>query len=135
MKIPLVRLAVFLVPLLACAQAPAPDLAVNAAAPVPTLNPALPTLFIAGDSTAAKNNGNPTQGWGVPFAGYFDPAKLNVVNRARGGRSSRTFISEGLWDQLLADVKARCSDVGRSSMTRWPSLSPWTRAIVVGRQS
>jgi len=28
-----------------------------------------------------------------------------VLNRARGGRSSRTFITEGLWDQLLADVK------------------------------
>jgi len=70
-----------------------------------TLNPALPTLFIAGDSTAAK--GPPTAtGWGVPFAAYFDSAKINIVNAARGGRSSRTFITEGLWDQLLAQVKA-----------------------------
>ncbi|MEI6051711.1 MAG: rhamnogalacturonan acetylesterase [Opitutaceae bacterium] len=69
-----------------------------------TLNPALPTLFIAGDSTAAK--GPPTAtGWGVPFTAYFDAAKINVVNAARGGRSSRTFITEGLWDQLLAQVK------------------------------
>ncbi len=70
-----------------------------------TLNLALPTLFIAGDSTAAK--GPPTAtGWGVPFTAYFDSAKINVVNSARGGRSSRTFITEGLWDQLLAQVKA-----------------------------
>jgi len=70
-----------------------------------TLNSTLPTLFIAGDSTAAK--GPPTAtGWGVPFAAYFDSTKLNVVNAARGGRSSRTFITEGLWDQLLAQVKA-----------------------------
>ncbi len=70
-----------------------------------TLNPALPTLFIAGDSTAAK--GPPTAtGWGVPFGAYFDSAKINIVNAARGGRSSRTFITEGLWDQLLAQVKA-----------------------------
>jgi len=70
-----------------------------------TLNPALPTLFIAGDSTAAK--GPPTAtGWGVPFAAYFDSAQINIVNAARGGRSSRTFITEGLWDQLLAQVKA-----------------------------
>ena len=70
-----------------------------------TFNPALPTLFIAGDSTAAK--GPPTAtGWGVPFAAYFDSAKINIVNAARGGRSSRTFITEGLWDQLLAQVKA-----------------------------
>jgi lysophospholipase L1-like esterase len=63
-------------------------------------------VFIASDSTAAKNNGRPIQGWGEPFRDYFDPAKINVVNRARGGRSSRTFITEGLWDALLAEVKA-----------------------------
>jgi lysophospholipase L1-like esterase len=63
-------------------------------------------LFIAGDSTAARGAGEAQQGWAVPFADYFDRSKLNVVNRARGGRSSRTFITEGLWDQLLADLKA-----------------------------
>ncbi len=68
--------------------------------------PAIPTVFIAGDSTAAKGNGETQQGWGVSFADYFDPAKIAVDNRARGGRSSRTFITEGLWDALLADVKA-----------------------------
>ena len=88
------------------AQTPALDLAANPAATAAPLNPALPTLFIAGDSTAAKNNGNPVQGWGVPFADYFDLAKINLGNHARGGRSSRTFITEGLWDQLLAEVKA-----------------------------
>lgn len=88
------------------AQTPALDLAVNPAATVAALNPALPTIFIAGDSTAARNNGHPIQGWGVPFADYFDPAKVNVANHARGGRSSRTFLTEGLWDQLLAGVKA-----------------------------
>lgn len=110
MKTPLVRIAALLSPLVALAQTgpvapPAPDLAANPAAEAGVLDPALPTLFIAGDSTAAKNNGNPIQGWGVPFADYFDPAKINVANHARGGRSSRTFISEGLWDQLLAQVK------------------------------
>jgi lysophospholipase L1-like esterase len=69
------------------------------------LDPALPTLWIAGDSTAARGRGATQQGWGVPLADYFDPAKINVDNRARGGRSSRTFVSEGLWEQLLADVK------------------------------
>lgn len=71
----------------------------------PALNPALPTIWIAGDSTAARNNGHPIQGWGVPFAAYWDAAKVNVANRARGGRSTRTFIAEGLWDELLAQVK------------------------------
>jgi lysophospholipase L1-like esterase len=72
----------------------------------PPLNPALPTIFIAGDSTAARGAGDRQQGWGEPFAAYFDPAVVNVVNRARGGRSSRTFITEELWDQLVADLKA-----------------------------
>ena len=97
----------FLLPLAVFAQAPAPapDLTVNPAATVNPLNPALPTIFVASDSTAAKNNGNPIQGWGVPFADYFDATKVNIANRARGGRSSRTFVTEGLWDQLLAEVK------------------------------
>jgi len=107
MKItPIVRSLLFLLPLLSAAQTPAPDMAVNPAAEAKALNPALPALYIAGDSTAAKNTGDPIQGWGVPVADYFDPAKINVVNRARGGRSSRTFVTEGLWDQLLADLKA-----------------------------
>ena len=88
------------------AQTPAPDLTANPAARASALNPALPTLFVAGDSTAARGRGETQQGWAVPFADYFDPAKINIANRARGGRSSRTFITEGLWDQILADLKA-----------------------------
>jgi lysophospholipase L1-like esterase len=107
MKIPLVRFAAFLLPLLAWAQTPAlaPDLAAIPPPPNGAIDPKLPSLFIAGDSTAANNSGD-LVGWGVPFKDYFDPARINVINRARAGRSTRTFISEGLWDQLLKDVKA-----------------------------
>ena len=63
-----------------------------------------PTLFIAGDSTAA-NGTTFAVGWGRLVGDYFDPAKIRVVNRALGGRSSRTFVSEGHWDKLLAEVK------------------------------
>ena len=69
------------------------------------INPALPTMFIAGDSTAAYGSEVWHQGWAVPFADYFDPSKINVMNRARGGRSSRTFVTEGLWSELLGQVK------------------------------
>ncbi|MBK8856992.1 MAG: rhamnogalacturonan acetylesterase [Opitutaceae bacterium] len=103
------RLPLLLLPLVfasVVAGTPAPDLAVNPAAQTAALNPALPTIFIAGDSTAARGKGAVQQGWGVPFAGYFDSAKVNVANHARGGRSSRTYLTEGLWDKLLADVKA-----------------------------
>jgi lysophospholipase L1-like esterase len=113
MKIPLVRFLLLLLPLFAFAQAPstgsgqipAPDLAVNPEAGPQAINPALPTLFIAGDSTAARG-GEAAMGWGMAFPDYFDPAKINVVNLARGGRSSRTYITEGLWDKLIAEVKA-----------------------------
>ncbi len=68
------------------------------------INSNLPTLFVVGDSTA-NNNANGAQGWGDPFIGYFDAKKINVLNRARGGRSSRTFITEGLWDKVLSEMK------------------------------
>ncbi|HLP75826.1 MAG TPA: rhamnogalacturonan acetylesterase, partial [Candidatus Paceibacterota bacterium] len=91
------------------ADSSSPNMAPDLASPTPTklapINPRLPTIFIAGDSTAARGAGETQQGWAVPFASYFDPTKVNVVNRARGGRSSRTFITEGLWDQLIATVK------------------------------
>jgi lysophospholipase L1-like esterase len=84
---------------------PAPDPTKNAAPTRAPLNPALPTLFIVGDSTASRGRGETQQGWAVPFANYFDFAKINIANRACGGTSSRTFITTGLWDQLLADLK------------------------------
>ena len=69
---------------------------------IDVLSSKTPTLFIAGDSTASNGAEN---GWGSHLQKYFDPSKLKVVNRARGGRSSRTFITEGLWNGLIKDVK------------------------------
>lgn len=66
--------------------------------------PAVRTLFIIGDSTV-KNDSKGLEGWGTAIAADFDPAKINVVNRARGGRSSRTFLTEGLWAQVLDQLK------------------------------
>jgi lysophospholipase L1-like esterase len=80
-----------------------PDAPPQSAVPVdPPLDPKLPTLFIVGDSTA-RNGAD--LGWGDHFAHYFDPARINIANRARAGRSSRTFINEGAWDKVLAEIK------------------------------
>ncbi|MGA7235117.1 MAG: rhamnogalacturonan acetylesterase [Bryobacteraceae bacterium] len=57
----------------------------------------LPTLYVIGDSTA---NNVDHRGWADPFAAYFDSSRIHVVNRARAGRSSRTFVTEGLWEQV-----------------------------------
>ena len=56
----------------------------------------IPTLFIVGDSTV-KNGTKGQRGWGDPVAVHFDKTKIKVENHAIGGRSSRTFITEGRW--------------------------------------
>jgi lysophospholipase L1-like esterase len=79
------------------------------AAPAPLVPaaeaPVLPTIFLAGDSTS--QNGNPVAtGWGKMLPEYFDATKVTIANRSLGGRSSRTFITEGHWDKLVAELKA-----------------------------
>lgn len=65
---------------------------------------AIPTLWLVGDSTVKV--GTPgQQGWGDPIQKWFDSTKIRVENRARGGRSSRTYQTEGLWDKVLQDAK------------------------------
>jgi lysophospholipase L1-like esterase len=56
-------------------------------------------IYIIGDSTVASNN-DTLVGWGVPIPKYFDTTRVNVLNKARGGRSSRTFRNEGLWEAV-----------------------------------
>jgi rhamnogalacturonan acetylesterase len=71
-------------------------------------NPKLPSLFLVGDSTVRNGHGTGSDGlwgWGAPIADLFDPAKINVVNRAIGGLSSHTYISAGHWDSTLEMVK------------------------------
>ena len=74
-----------------------------------TLKPNLPTLWIVGAS--AVRNGHDTGangqwGWGNPIASFFDRSRINVVNFALGGTSTRTYQAMGLWDHALADMKA-----------------------------
>ncbi len=94
----------------ACAQnqAPATQPTTRPAQPPPMgpkpANPALPTIWLIGDSTV--HVGTPNQvGWGDPFIKLFDASKVNVVNRAIGGRSSRTFHTEGRWIDILGQLK------------------------------
>lgn len=63
-------------------------------------------VFIASDSTAANYAAErfPQVGWGMMLkCGLADG--VEVVNRAIGGRSTRSFIAEGHWDKLLADAQ------------------------------
>lgn len=63
-----------------------------------------PTLWIIGDSTV-RNSTKGQRGWGDLIAEHFDRSRINVINKARGGRSSRTYQTEGLWDEVVAQLK------------------------------
>jgi rhamnogalacturonan acetylesterase len=67
-------------------------------------NPSLPTLYLVGDSTMKVGTAG-QRGWGEEMAPFFDLHAINVVNEAIGGRSSRTFQTEGRWDAVLAMVQ------------------------------
>lgn len=56
-------------------------------------------IFLIGDSTMANSSNPNAIGWGMAFPKFCDTMQVNVINKARGGRSTRTFIYEGLWDE------------------------------------
>ncbi len=63
-----------------------------------------PSLFLVGDSTVQTTTAGQL-GWGTAIGHYLDAAKMRVVNRALGGRSSRTFRTEGWWEKVLAEIR------------------------------
>ncbi|MET0265779.1 MAG: rhamnogalacturonan acetylesterase [Duganella sp.] len=65
----------------------------------------LPSLFLVGDSTVKSGGANGAIGWGERIATYFDTNRINVVNHAIGGRSSRTFYTEGRWNKVIEQIK------------------------------
>src|SRR5262245_34615353 len=77
------------------------------AAPAPS-QAARPTIYLIGDSTVRNGDAtgaNGQWGWGEPFVDWFDAAKVAVSNKAIGGRSSRTFLTEGRWDEVRNALK------------------------------
>ena len=64
------------------------------------------TVFLVGDSTMSIKEPRyyPETGWGMPFAYFFDSTVL-VDNRAKNGRSTKTFIQENLWKKVLDELK------------------------------
>lgn len=69
---------------------------------------AKPVLYIIGDSTVRNGDGsgkNGQWGWGSFLATHFDTGRISLQNHAMGGRSSRTFLTEGRWDKIRATLK------------------------------
>ena len=58
-------------------------------------------LVIIGDSTVCDYPAtNDCRGWGMYIQGYFQDS-VHVINLARSGRSTRSFIKEGSWQKAL----------------------------------
>lgn len=58
-------------------------------------------VVILGDSTVCNYpDDSPTRGWGQYVQEYFNDS-VRVVNMAKSGRSTKTFIAEGLWKKSL----------------------------------
>jgi lysophospholipase L1-like esterase len=69
-------------------------------------NASLLTFHIVGDSTVRSGGtGAGLWGWGERITPFFDTNKINVVNHAIGGRSARTFYTDGHWEKTIATVK------------------------------
>lgn len=74
----------------------------------PTAAPAYPAtrILIASDSTAMTYGADryPQTGWGQMLTCGLQPG-TDVINRAIGGRSTKSFIAEGRWDKLMAESR------------------------------
>lgn len=64
-------------------------------------------VYLIGDSTMANKakQAYPETGWGMPFACYFDTT-AHIENHAKNGRSTRTFITGGVWKPVMNNLKA-----------------------------
>ncbi|MCW3107457.1 MAG: rhamnogalacturonan acetylesterase [Segetibacter sp.] len=63
-------------------------------------------VWMIGDSTMCTYEParGPITGWGMPFAYFFD-SSISIDNRARGGRSTRTFIEENRWQPIADSIQ------------------------------
>jgi len=64
------------------------------------------TIYLIGDSTMSikVTGAYPETGWGMPFKYFFD-STVTVDNRAKNGRSTRSFIAENRWQPVVDALK------------------------------
>ena len=67
----------------------------------------LPVVFFTGDSTVknADKEEDGMWGWASQAQTVFDESKITLVNAARAGRSTRSFIREGLWEKVYNSLQ------------------------------
>jgi lysophospholipase L1-like esterase len=66
-----------------------------------------PVVFFTGDSTVKNvdKDDDGMLGWASQAFTVFDESKVTLVNAARAGRSTRSFIREGLWDKVYNSLQ------------------------------
>ena len=66
-----------------------------------------PVVWFTGDSTVknADKDEDGMWGWASQASTVFDESKIQLVNAARAGRSTRSFIREGLWDAVYQALR------------------------------
>lgn len=66
-----------------------------------------PMVFLCGDSTGKNEDSSPDGMWGWGSQGYtvFDADKCVFQNQAKAGRSTRTYIDEGRWDEVYNSLQ------------------------------
>lgn len=94
---------------------------------MPSTNKNTTNIFLAGDSTLTdytlendyEKKRYPQQGWGGVFQEFFIPDSLKtlqsaalaknvlVIDKAKGGRSTRTFFQEGRWRYIFQNLKPK----------------------------
>jgi lysophospholipase L1-like esterase len=90
-------------------------------------------IYLIGDSTMADKPlvDNPEHGWGQVFPKFFTQ-NVQILNHARNGRSTKSFINEGRWkkvyDQLQPGdyvfIQFGHNDAKKEDSSRF--ASPWT---------
>ena len=95
------------------------------------------TLFLVGDSTMADKSEldiSPERGWGQLFPTYLvKNGTLRVENHARNGRSTKSFIDQGRWDDVVSRlnrgdiviIQFGHNDEKKSDSTRYASISDY----------
>ena len=66
-----------------------------------------PVVFFTGDSTVknADKDDDGMWGWASQAQTVFDENKITIFNAGRAGRSTRTFIKEGLWEEVYNSLQ------------------------------
>lgn len=64
------------------------------------------TVWMIGDSTMSikETKAYPETGWGMPFV-YFWDSTVTIDNRAKNGRSTKSFLAEGRWQPVVDNLQ------------------------------